>query len=70
MIEYIKAGAKEGLTKVVKIIPYLVGSMILAGLTLYVSNQSVGWQQAKLAMLLAGANVIIAFLREWLPATK
>jgi hypothetical protein len=69
IVSYLKAGAIEGLFKAIKIIPYLVGAMILAGLLLYVDkDQKVSWEAIKFAMLGAGANVLIVFLREWLPA--
>lgn len=65
-MDYTRVGIKEGLIKALEVTKYIVVSMAIVGLTMWISDQSVAFEQVRIAMLVAGANIILAFLQKWL----
>lgn len=58
-------GLKEAAIKAITVAKYIIVSMAVVGLGLYVADQTVSWEVAKAAMLVAGANILLAFLQKW-----
>lgn len=61
-----KAGLKDGLVKALNVAVYVIASMAVIGLGMYIANQSITWVELRTAMLVGGANVVLAFLQKWL----
>lgn len=64
-MDFSKYGIKEGLAKTFAVAQYIILSMAVVGLGLYVSDTEISWEKAKVAMLVAGANLLLAFLQKW-----
>ncbi len=62
MIDYKKAGIKA-----LKVAGYILVSMAVVALGLYIANPSVSIQELKTPVLVAGANILLVFLKELLP---
>lgn len=65
-MDFSKAGSVEGLKKVGSVAVYIIISMAVVGLGMYVADQSVSIEAVKTAMLVAGANLVLVFLQKWL----
>ena len=66
----LKGGLKEGLVQTLNVAKYIFVSMAVVGLGLYIADQSVSWAALSDAMLLAGSNLVLVFLNEWLTTAE
>ena len=69
-MDFSKAGLIEALGKVITVAFYIIASMAVIGLGMYVADQSVTWEAVKGAMLVGGANLVLVFLQKWLSTSK
>ena len=65
IIDFTKAGLKKSLFKAIRVALYIIASMAIIGLGMFVKDQTVSLEAVKLAMLAGGANVLIVFLVKW-----
>ncbi|HOR57837.1 MAG TPA: hypothetical protein PLV82_04225 [bacterium] len=65
-MDFSKKGLIEALKKVVTVAIYIIASMAVIGLGMYVADQSVSWETIKGAMYVGGANLVLVFLQKWL----
>ena len=65
-MDFSKAGVKDGGKKVIEVAIYIIASMAVVGLGMYVADTTVTFEAVKTAMLVAGANLVIVFLQKWL----
>ena len=70
IMDFSLAGLIDGLKKVATVAVYIIISMIVIGLGLYVADQSVTWVTVRAAVLVGGANLVLVFLQKWLTTTK
>lgn len=70
MFDFTSAGLKDSLRKVGSVAIYIIASMAVIGLGMFVANQSVSWQEVKVAMEVGGANLILVFLEKWLSTSE
>lgn len=62
-MDYKKAGIKA-----LKVAGYIAVSMAVVALGLYINNPHISIQEIKIPTLVAGANVLLVFLKELLPS--
>lgn len=65
-MDFSRKGLVDGLKKVLSVAVYIIASMIVIGLGLYVADQSVTWETVRAAVLVGGANLVLVFLQKWL----
>ena len=70
MLDFSSKGLLDGLKRVGSVAIYIIVSMAVIGLSLYVSNQSISWNEVKGAVLVGGANLVLVFLQTWLSSKK
>jgi len=58
---------KKAGIKALKVAGYILISMAVVALGLYIANPSVSIQELKTPVLVAGANILLVFLKELLP---
>lgn len=64
-MDYKKAGIKA-----LKVAGYIAVSMAVVALGLFIDNPKISIQEIKIPTLVAGANVLLVFLKELLPEQK
>jgi len=69
-MDFSKKGLIEALKKMVTVAIYIIASMAVIGLGMYVSDQTVTWEAVRAAMLVGGANLVLVFLQKWLSTSK
>lgn len=65
-MDFTKAGLIDAVKRSINVALYIIASMAVVGLGMYVSDQSITWVAVKGAMLVSGANILIVFLQKWL----
>ena len=58
---------KKAGIKALKVAGYILISMAVVALGLYIANPSVSIQELKTPVMVAGANILLVFLKELLP---
>jgi len=65
-MDFSKAGLIDGLKKVGSVAVYILISMAVIGLGMFVANQTITWIEVRTAMMVGGANLVLVFLQKWL----
>jgi hypothetical protein len=65
-MDFSKVGLKEGLLKVLNVAVYIIVSMVVVGLGMWVANQAITWREILIASSVGGANLLLVFLQKWL----
>lgn len=65
-MDFSKAGLVDGLKKMASVAVYILISMAVIGLGMWVADQTITWVEVRTAMLVGGANLVLVFLQKWL----
>lgn len=68
-MDFSKKGIVDGLKKMASVAVYILISMAVIGLGMYVADQTITWVEVRTAMLVGGANLVLVFLQKWLSTT-
>lgn len=61
---------KEIGIKLLKVAGYILASMAVVALGMYINNPSVSIEELKTPALVAGANILLVFIRQFLPSSE
>ena len=69
-MDFSSAGLIDGLKQVGSVAVYILISMAVIGLGMFVANVDVTWEVVRTAMMVGGANLVLVFLQKWLSSSK